>query len=82
MLHQAGSCVRLTLQVPVRFVVPQPTANISEERREGGGEQRRSLRGQIGGKERERLSQWSCVHSFMSFVSPEEISAKLTEPNV
>lgn len=32
--------------------------------------------------ERERLSQWSCVHSFMSFVSPEEISAKLIEPNV
>lgn len=24
----------------------------------------------------------SCVHSFMSFESPEEISAKLTEPNV
>lgn len=28
------------------------------------------------------LSQWSCVHSFVSFESPEEFSGKSTEPNV
>lgn len=43
----------------------------------GGG--RRSLREQVQVK---RLSQWRCVHSFMSFESPEEVSAKPTEPNV
>lgn len=58
--------------------LPQTSAR-SAEREAAGSDP--SLREQIGGKERERLSQWSCVHSFMSFVSPEEISAKLTEPN-
>ncbi|KAM3591411.1 uncharacterized protein V6R79_001609 [Siganus canaliculatus] len=29
----------------------------------------------------ERLSQWRCVHSFLSFESPEEISAESTEPS-
>lgn len=82
MLRQAGSCVRLTLQVLVSVCCS------STYRKHQRGAQRGRRRAatprsanKLGGKERERLSQWSCVHSFMSFVSPEEISAKLTEPN-
>lgn len=82
MLRQAGSCVRLTLQVLVSVCC---SSTYRKHRRGAQRGRRRAATprsaNKLGGKERERLSQWSCVHSFMSFVSPEEISAKLTEPN-
>lgn len=87
-LHQRGSnraiglCVMqlLRLSLHSQFAVSPQTPPDEVQRKsaeEGGGG--RSLREQIQVK---RLSQWRCVHSFMSFESPEEISAKSTEPHV
>lgn len=71
---------QLRLSLHCQFAVSPQTPLDEVQRKsaeEGGGG--RSLREQIQVK---RLSQWRCIHSFMSLESPEEISAKSTEPHV
>lgn len=62
--------------------VSAAAARLRRRPRSPGVQRRRRRAAALAPSGKERLSQWSRVHSFMSFESPEEISAKSTEPNV